>query len=74
MTSDPHIDSSANTGVVAWRERRLEEVGFDKPTAFRLACDCGLDLHDQLALVDAGCPPHLAVRILAPIAGGRLPC
>jgi len=31
-----------------------------------VAADPGFDLHALLELVDRGCPPALAVRILAP--------
>jgi hypothetical protein len=35
--------------------------------ADRLAASRAIDLHALLELVDRGCPPTLAVRILAPI-------
>ena len=60
--------------VAGWRERRLEAAGFDEPTAVMLAGDCGYDLHGLINLVEAGCPPHLAVRILAPIDLRARPC
>ncbi len=50
-----------------WRERTLVAGGFDPALAARLAGDARLDLHALLELVDAGCPPHLAARILAPL-------
>jgi hypothetical protein len=49
-----------------WRRRRLIAAGFDAPLAVALA-DGDADLHELLVLVDRGCPPHLAARILAPI-------
>ena len=49
-----------------WRRRRLIAAGFDAPLAVALA-DGDADLHELLLLVDRGCPPHLAARILAPI-------
>jgi hypothetical protein len=39
-----------------------------------LAGDCGFDLHGLINLVEAGCPPHLAVRIMAPIDRKVRPC
>jgi len=39
---------------------------FAPPVASRLARDGRYDLHALLELVDNGCPPDLAVRILAP--------
>ena len=50
-----------------WRRRRLLVAGFDEPLAAQLAADADVDLHELLTLLDAGCPPPLAARILAPI-------
>jgi hypothetical protein len=50
-----------------WRRRRLLVAGFDEPLATWLAGDGGVDLHELLTLLDLGCPPVLAARILAPI-------
>ena len=57
----------------SWRERALAAAGFERSLAARLAVDSRLDLHAVLQLVDAGCPPELAARILAPLDhdGGR---
>jgi hypothetical protein len=51
---------------VAWRADCLGRAGFELSTAERLARDSAYDLHALLELVDRGCPPELAVRILAP--------
>jgi hypothetical protein len=53
--------------MVGWRRRRLERAGFDPDLAARLASDRRFDLHAVLELIDQGCPPELAVRILAPL-------
>jgi len=53
--------------VEAWRLRRLVDAGFPLPLALDLAATPGVDLHALLALLDHGCPPELAARILAPI-------
>ena len=50
-----------------WRRRRLLVAGFDEPLATQLATDADVDLHELLTLLDLGCPPALAARILAPI-------
>ena len=55
------------TDVEAWRLCRLVEAGFPLPLALELAATPGVDLHTLLALLDRGCPPELAARILAPI-------
>jgi hypothetical protein len=65
---------AAGIDVAGWRERRLEAAGFDEATAVMLAGDCGFDLHGLINLVEAGCPPHLAVRIMAPIDRKVRPC
>ncbi len=61
------------TDVEAWRLRRLVDAGFPLPLALDLAATPGVDLHALLALLDRGCPPELAARILAPLddAAGR---
>jgi hypothetical protein len=58
-------------GVAAWRRDRLLSAGFDRDLAVRLAADPAADLHAVLALVDRGCAPMLAARILEPIDGWR---
>ena len=52
--------------VVSWRRDRLVEAGFALPVAARIARDQSYDLHALIDLVERGCPPELAVRILAP--------
>jgi hypothetical protein len=53
--------------IVAWRRRELVRAGFSGPLADRLADDRAYDLHALIELVEHGCPPALAVRILAPL-------
>jgi hypothetical protein len=60
--------------VVHWRAGRLQDAGFDAHLARTLARDCAYDLHAVLELVDRGCPPELAVRILAPLDRDERPC
>lgn len=55
--------------VVNWRRRELIHTGFPRPLAARVARDERYDLHELIELVDRGCPPALAVRILAPPDG-----
>jgi hypothetical protein len=68
------IDIIHRPDVAVWRERCLEAAGFDEATAVLVAGDCGFDIHRLITLVESGCPPHLAVRILAPIDGAPRPC
>ena len=57
-----------HAGPLAWRRERLVDVGFPRELASRLARDGRYDLHLLIELVEHGCPPRLAVRILAPLA------
>jgi hypothetical protein len=59
----------ATTGhdVVRWRRDRLVHTGFPLPLAVRVANDSRYDLHALIELVERGCDPQLAVRILAPL-------
>jgi hypothetical protein len=59
--------------AVAWRRCRLLEAGFPAPLADVVSADARLDLHALLQLVDRGCPPDLAVRIMAPLPGEVTP-
>jgi hypothetical protein len=52
--------------VVGWRRDQLVGSGFPLPLAARLAEDSRYDLHALIELAERGCPPALAVRILAP--------
>jgi hypothetical protein len=58
---------SSSDSLRAWRGERLRVAGFPADLAERLAGDPKTDVHALLDLVDRGCPPHLAARILAPL-------
>ena len=61
--------------VVAWRARQLVGAGFAPGLAAELAASCSYDLHALIELVERGCPPVLAARILAPLDDHeRRPC
>ena len=53
--------------VVAWRREQLVRSGFARALAARVASDANYDLHALIELVERGCEPELAVRILAPL-------
>lgn len=57
--------------VRTWRRCRLLEAGFPEELATRLAGTPRVDLHALLQLVDRGCPPQLAARVLAPLDAGE---
>ena len=52
--------------TITWRRRQLDQAGFQPLLAARLARDGRYDLHRLLELLEHGCSPELAVRILAP--------
>lgn len=52
--------------VVEWRRSQLRKAGFPVALAKQAATDTRLDLHAAIELVERGCPPVLALRILAP--------
>jgi hypothetical protein len=70
---DPRASGQPGAGVreaddaVAWRRARLRKAGFGIALTEQLSHECGVDLHALIGLVERGCPPHLAARILAPL-------
>jgi hypothetical protein len=50
--------------VERWRAEELLRAGFDPDGAMELACRLEIDLHAAIELVDRGCPPELALKIL----------
>ena len=53
--------------VVNWRQLELEQCGFPRSLAARVARDDRYDLHQLIELLQEGCSPALAVRILSPV-------
>ena len=54
--------------VVRWRREQLVDSGFTAALAAEVAKNAHYDLHAVIELVERGCQPELAVRILAPLA------
>ncbi len=59
---DLRTDEAAE--VLAWRFDALCRSGFDLDAAALIAANVEVDLHEAVQLVDRGCPPALAARIL----------
>jgi hypothetical protein len=55
--------------LLAWRRMQLVRSGFPQRVAATVARDNRYDLHRLIELVEHGCPPELALRILAPLEG-----
>lgn len=62
---------SGGEEIGSWRRHQLLQSGFAPGLARRIAFDPAYDLHALIELVERGCPPELAVRILAPLEGRR---
>ena len=69
MTSNINIThrSGSPPEVIAWRRSQLAGAGFDPMTADVFARTESVDLHALIELVERGCTPELAARIMAPI-------
>jgi len=61
---EPVTDETA--AVVEWRFDQLLTAGVDPAMAACLAADFRWDLHALIDLIERGCPPGLAARILRP--------
>ena len=66
-TEEGSADRQETARVVAWRYARLHQAGFDTGLAEEFARESDVDLHALIELVERGCPPPLAARILAPL-------
>lgn len=55
--------------VTGWRRGQLLRSGFPERLAAQVADDGRYDLHRLIELAESGCPPDLALRILAPLDG-----
>jgi hypothetical protein len=62
-TELPVIETEAEK-VERWRIEALEKVGYDLESALQLAARSDVDLHEAVELVESGCTPELALRIL----------
>jgi hypothetical protein len=61
----------AGADIREWRRLRLLRAGFDADLAAAVAAEPQTDLHSLLELVDRGCRPDVAARILAPLEDRR---
>jgi hypothetical protein len=58
------IQETERERVEKWRAEALERVGYDSTSAALLATQHDVDLHLAIELVERGCPPEVAIRIL----------
>jgi hypothetical protein len=59
---DLQVDEAAD--VLAWRFDTLCRSGYDLDAAAVIAANVEVDLHRAVDLVERGCPPAIASRIL----------
>jgi hypothetical protein len=50
--------------VLEWRYESLARAGFCPDLAFEIAASRDVELHSVLTLVESGCPPAVAARIV----------
>ena len=50
--------------IERWRAEELERAGYEPRSAGRLAVRHDIDLHTAVDLLERGCSPDLALRIL----------
>ena len=58
------IDQTEIERIERWRAEELERAGYEPRAAGRLAVRHDVDLHTAVELLERGCPPELALRIL----------
>jgi hypothetical protein len=58
-----HDDTEAER-IVIWRHEELERAGYPPEDAAELAARSDVDLHTAVRLLEQGCDPELALKIL----------
>lgn len=58
------VDDTERERVIRWRVEQLAKVGYSWPAAMVIAANTQVDLHLAVELVERGCRPEVAVRIL----------
>jgi len=62
--TDVHVEETELERVVRWRAERLESAGYELDAALEIAARPDVDLHQAIALLEQGCSPEVAARIL----------
>ena len=62
LTTD--VYDAKEVAVIEWRAETLRRAGFDSEAALEIAFSLHVDLHQAVGLVERGCPPATALRIL----------
>ena len=59
-----HTRESELERIESWRTEMLERAGYSPEDAAELAARLDVDLHTAVGLLEQGCPPEVALRIL----------
>jgi hypothetical protein len=62
--TDATIQEPEQERVARWRAEALERAGFASDAAAELGSRVDVDLHRAIELLERGCPPETALRIL----------
>jgi cephalosporin-C deacetylase-like acetyl esterase len=57
-------EDTENERILRWRARELERAGYGDLEIAELAARVDVDLHLAVSLLERGCPPDTALRIL----------
>jgi hypothetical protein len=63
-TADLAYTETEEQRIESWRMEALERAGYDRRASAILACRKDVDLHQAISLLQNGCSPELALRIL----------
>jgi hypothetical protein len=58
------LEDTEQRQIELWRTAELRAAGYGQNAAKRLAARHDIDLHLAIQLLERGCPPELALRIL----------
>jgi hypothetical protein len=64
MTAAEVHELTERERIEEWRREELERAGYAVDAATELARRPDIDLHAAIDLVERGCPPDIATRIL----------
>jgi Tfp pilus assembly PilM family ATPase len=59
-----HITATESDKVERWRAEALERAGYEPTAAAMIAMRTDVDLHLAIELIEHGCPPDIALKIL----------
>ena len=58
------LEDTEQQQIELWRTEELERAGYSSRAAGRLAARFDVDLHQAVRLLERGCSPELALKIL----------